>query len=595
MKRHFLLSFVIVALLLGCQRPDTSLQLDAAADLSWFEEVSEQRGVQFVHDAGPIGSYFLPQVIGSGAALFDFNNDGLLDIYLLQNGGPKSSSTNRLYRQLAEGRFEDVSRGSGLDIAGNNMGVAVGDVNNDGWADVLVTQYGGLKLFLNRGNGTFTEVSTEAGLDSPLWGTSACFLDYDRDGWLDLVVTNYVDYDPTWRCDDTLGKRDYCHPNSYPGSVTRLYHNLGGAGASSGRVRFEDVTLPAGLGRLPGPGLGVVSADFDGDGWPDILVANDAKPNRLWINQHDGTFKEEGLLRGLALNGMGQPQGNMGIALGDVRSDGSSRGLFDVFITHLTEETHTLYVQGPSGFYTDGTAAAGLTRSGWRGTGFGTVLADFDQDGYPDLALVNGRVSRRSASAEPGRASFWDDYRERNQLFANQGNGQFRDISLPNNALCGTPRVSRGLAYGDVNNDGAIDVLVTTIGERAGLYLNVVPARGHWLLVRALDPRLRRDAYGATVTVRCGSRRWSGLVHAGGSYLCSNDPRVHFGLGHREAVDELRVRWPDGAEELFPGRPADQIVTLRKGEGQPIQKLPSPSLRGRGGRGEGAGATEKKP
>ena len=558
---HLAWGLILALVAQGCQRSPPAV-VNAPPSPAWFVDVTEESGLCFVHDAGPTGTYFLPQILGSGAALFDFDNDGRLDVYLLQNGGARGQ-TNRLFHQERDGRFTDVSAGSGLDIAGHNMGVAVGDVNNDGWPDVLVTQYGGVKLFVNNGNGAFTETARQAGLESSLWGTSACFFDYDRDGWLDLAIANYVDYDPSWRCDDLLGHRDYCHPNSYPGSVTRLYHNLG-APASGRRIGFEDVTLASGLGRVTAPGLGVVCADFDGDGWPDILVANDAKPNCLWINEHDGTFKDEALRRGLALNGMGLPQGNMGIALGDV----SSNGLFDVFISHLTEETHALYVQGPRGFFHDGTTAAGLTRSDWRGTGFGVVLADFNQDGAMDLALVNGRVSRKPSSSGPLRGDFWDAYRERNQLFGNRGDGQFRDLSADNAALCGAPHVSRGLACGDVNQDGAVDLLVTAVGGRARLYRNAAPERGHWLLVRAVDPLLKRDAYGATVTVRCGGRRRIGLVQAGGSYLCSSDPRVHFGLGPCDTVDELRVLWPDGVEEVFPGWPTDRVVVLRKGEGR---------------------------
>jgi hypothetical protein len=512
----------------------------------------------------------MPQAIGSGAALFDFDNDGRLDIYLIQNGGPGSRSTNRLYRQEADGRFTDVSAGSGLDVAGYGMGVAVGDVNNDGWPDVLVTEYGGLRLFLNNGNGTFRDVTKEAGLDSVLWGTSACFVDYDRDGWLDLVVVNYVNYDPSMRCADAAGRRDFCAPKTFEGTVTKLYRNLGRpAGAKGGGVRFEDVTLKAGLGRTPGPGLGVLCADFNGDGWPDIFVANDGQPNRLWVNQRDGTFTDEAVLRGVAYNGMGQAQGNMGVAAGDVDGD----GLFDLFVTHLTEETNTLWKQQPRGMFQDRTRGAGLAHRHARGTGFGTVLADFDQDGALDLALVNGRVYHGEPT-DPGRLGpFWSQYAERNRLFANDGAGSFRDVSAHNGPFCGTAAVARGLACGDLDGDGAPDLLVTAVAGPARLFRNVAPKRGHWLLVRAIDPALGgRDAYGAEVTVRADGKRWQRWINPGSSYLCSNDPRAHFGLGPAGYVGAIQVLWPDGAEEAFDGRPADQRVTLRKGEGKAVAR-----------------------
>src|SRR5262245_9313952 len=274
-----------------------------ATEAPWFVDVTDKVGLSFTHDPGPVGSYFFPQIMGSGAALFDFNNDGRLDIYLVQNGGPNSPSTNRLFRQEADGRFTDVTAGSGLDITGWGMGVAVADVNNDGWADVLVTEFGRIRLFRNNGNGTFTDVTKEAGLDDPLWATSAAFFDYDRDGWLDLVVVNYVDYDPSITCSLPSGKKAYCHPNSFRGTVAKLFHNRSGQpGLPAGAIRFEDATLASGLGQVAGPGLGVVCADFNGDRWSDIFVANDSKPNRLWINQHDGTFKEEAVMRGVATN-----------------------------------------------------------------------------------------------------------------------------------------------------------------------------------------------------------------------------------------------------------------------------------------------------
>jgi enediyne biosynthesis protein E4 len=555
------------AFVLSCQKPVPPTPLRSARvdppGPPWFADVTDEAGLDFVHDAGPADINFMPQIIGSGAALFDFNNDGLLDIYLLQNGGPKGAR-NRLYQQLPDHSFKDVSGGSGLDIVGHNMGVAVGDINNDGLPDVLVTQYGGVKLFLNNGDGTFTDVTREAGLDNPSWGTSAAFFDYDRDGWLDLVIVNYVTYDPTRPCPASEGP-DYCGPNVYPGQVTRLFHNRGPiAGARGKSVRFEDVTKPSGLGARPGPGLGVVCADFDGDGWPDILVANDGQANHLWINRQDGTFSEEAAERGLAVNRMGATEANMGIALGDV----SGNDLFDVFITHLTMESHTLWVQWPRGRFSDRTSLAGLSRPHWHATGFGTVLGDFDQDGALDIAVANGRVTKAARSEDASLGPHWSLYAERNQLFTGNGEGRFRDLSPQEIALCGRPNVARGLAFGDVNGDGALDLLMTTVGDKARLYRNVAPNRGHWLLVRAVDPRWGgRDAYGAEVRVTAGDRRWLGLINPASSFLCSNDVRAHFGLGEADRVEKVEVRWPDGTTETFPGCDADRQVVLSRGAG----------------------------
>jgi hypothetical protein len=552
---------------LACRRAG-----DPAADPGpemppWFADVSRVAGLDFTHAPGPPPGdrHFLPQIIGSGAALLDYDNDGRLDIYLIQNGGPESTSRNRLFHQERDGTFTDVSAGSGLDVAGYGMGAAVGDYDNDGWPDLLLTEYGRIRLFRNNGNGTFTDVTKQAGLDDPQWATSAAFVDYDRDGWLDLVVVNYVDYDPTRVCDHGGGRPDFCHPRTFAGSVTRLFHNRGRA--AGGAVCFEDVTLKAGLAQAPGPGLGVLAADFDGDGWPDILVANDAQPNRLWINRRDGTFRDEAAQRGLAYNGLGQPQGNMGTALGDL--DGSGR--FAVFITHLTEETNTLWRQEPGDLFRDVTAAAGLAGSRWRGTGFGTAFGDFDNDGALDLAVVNGRVARSKtppdAATPAGLGPAWAAYAERGQLFAGDGSGGFRDVSPAQPDFCGTAAVSRGLAVGDLDNDGGLDLLVTAVGGPARLFRNVAPGRGHWLIVRAVDPALKRDAYGAQVAVEAGGRLRVGWINPGQSYLCSNDPRAHFGLGKAERVEAIDVHWPDGAVERFPGRPADQVVTLCKGSG----------------------------
>jgi hypothetical protein len=526
----------------------------------WFDEVGDDGGLSFVHDAGPVGDFFLPQIMGSGVALVDADGDGLLDVYLVHLGGP-AGKKNQLFRQLADGTFNDVSAGSGLDVAGFNTGVAVGDVNNDGWPDVVVTQYGGLRLFLNNG-GTFTDATVGSGLDNAAWGTSAAFLDFDRDGLLDLVVVNYVAYDAATPCYRPTSARDYCHPIQFPGQPSRLFRN---AGPQAGHVRFEDVSQRSGVGQKTGPGLGVVCADFDGDGYPDIFVANDGAANHLWVNQKNGTFKEEAVPRGLAFDGMGRAPANMGVGLGDVDGD----GLFDIFVTHLAKEMHTLWLQGPRGLFRDATVERGLAPPGSRGTGFGTLLADLDNDGHLDVAVVNGAIAAHGNPLDRKRLGpHYARYAELNQLFANAGKGDFRDRSSQDSSFCRVPGVYRGLAVGDLGNRGALDLIVTEVAGPARLYRNVVPRRGNWLVVRAFDPATKRDAYGAEVVVEADQRRWRRWVNPGTSYLSSNDPRAHFGLGGVERVDRIRVSWPDGSQETFAGRPANGHVSLRKGEGQ---------------------------
>ncbi len=555
----------VVCLDTGCRRFDRSNPDEDAADgPAWFQDATQEVGLNFVHEAGPIGHYFMPQIMGSGAAVLDFDNDGRFDLYFVQNGGPNSSARNRLYHQRKDGRFEDVSAGSGLDIAGYGMGAAVGDIDNDGWVDVYVSQYGGGRLFRNRGNGTFEEVTRSAGVEQPSWGTSCCFVDYDRDGWLDLVVVNYVDYDPGFECGPISGKHDYCHPSVFPGTAMRLFHNRGRD--TGGRwLGFVDVTEPAGVAKR-GPGLGVTCADFNDDGWPDIFVANDARPNHLWINRHNGTFSEEAVARGVAYNGLGQTFANMGVTLGKL--NGSDR--LSLFVTHLTEETHTLWQQGERGIFRDQTILAGLADTSWRGTGFGTILADFDLDGSLDIAVVNGRVarSRGELPSVSGIDPYWLPYVERNQLFQNDGHARFRDISRSNRAFCGSYAIGRGLVWSDFDGDGRLDLVVTNIAGPARFYRGSAPSRGHWLMVRAIDPALHRDAYGAVVTVQADQKRWAGFVNPGQSYQSSGDPRAHFGLGPVEHVDAIRVDWPDGQSEVFPATKVDCVLRLERGQGQ---------------------------
>ena len=575
--------FLIGAAGVGCRPSDPAVVEPTARDATGeipaefsplFRDVTDRSGIAFRHQAGG-DTYFVPRSIGSGGAFFDYDDDGRLDVYLVQNAGPGSGVKNQLFRQLEDLTFENVSDGSGLDIDGFGMGVAAGDVNNDGHVDVLVTEYGRARLFLNKSTPTtvrFVDVTVAAGIDNPAWGTSASFFDLDRDGWLDLVIVNYLDYDPSRQCTDAAGRPDFCGPQSFAPVVARLFRNLGASAAADEPQpggtppRFEDITVSSGLASHPGAGLGVLCGDFDGDDWQDIFIANDGVPNTLWINSKDRTFQEQGAQRGVAYNALGVAEADMGIAYGDVNDDGT----LDVFVTHRASETHTLWLNFAGGVFVDQTSTSGITKTAWRGTGFGTTLSDFDNDGDLDLAIVNGRVLRLDGPPEDSPAdvlAFWQPYAQRDQILLNDGHGRFGDVSESNRDFSARATVSRGLVCGDVDNDGKLDLLVTSIDGRARLLHNVAANAGHWLGVRTFDKLPRRDAYGARILLEIGTRVLQRQINPGYGFLASHDPRAHFGLGDAERYDNLIVVWPDGTSEEFGGGKADRIIEVSRGEG----------------------------
>lgn len=532
---------------------------------AWLEDVTVALRVDFVHVAGT--NWFMADQVGSGCVVQDFDNDGRADLYWVQDGGPGSGAANAFLRQQPDGTFQPMTEANRAGLVGKGMGAVAGDLNNDGLADLVVTEYGAVRLLWNRGGFRFEEVGRAAGLDNPRWAVPASLVDFDRDGWLDLVVGNYLDYDPTQVCHDVQGRRDFCSPEAFPATVTRLWRNV--TGTPGAMPRFEEVTERAGLSRTPGAALGLLCVDLTGDGWPDIFCSDDGRVNRLFVNQKDGTFREEAAMRGLAYNAMGRTAANMGVAHADF--DGDGRG--DLFVTHLTDEFHSLYRQDQPGLFTDAVAAAGLQQQAWRGTGFGTVAADLDNDGAVDLAVANGLVSRSTAPQSPlrpGTSPWWTPYAQRPQVFANLGGGRFRDVSLANPSFSGLAAVGRSLAVADLDQDGGLDLLLGNVSAPARVFRNVAPQRGHWVQLRLIEPKHGgRDAIGAEAVVMAGGRRHWAVLQPASSYLVSHEPMLHFGLGTATAVDSVEVRWPGGDVERFAGVVADRRQVLQRGSGRP--------------------------
>jgi hypothetical protein len=546
--------------------------------LDIFVDATEASGVNFVHTNGMRGEYYFAEIIGSGVAVFDYDNDGRADILVLNgaalgearsNDAGSSCSARLFHNEPTVGvsgapkiTFKDVTEKSGLCPSGYGMGVAIGDYDNDGFLDVFITQFAGPnRLFRNQGDGTFREVTATAGVGgNGRWGTSASFFDYDRDGFLDLYVANYVDYSlaDTRKCYNFTSARDYCAPVAFRPVPGILYHNLGNG-------TFEDVSTKSGITKAYGNGLGVIAADLNGDGWPDLFIANDGNPNQLWINQKDGTFRNEALERGVAVSIDGAAEAGMGVDIADVHGTGNE----DIFVTHLTREKATLYRNlGHGGQFEDVSTVAGLYVATTPFTGFGTAFLDYDNDGWPDIVIANGAVH---VIEDQVRAHDPFPLHQTKQLLHNLGNGKFEDVSTKAGSAFSLSEVGRGLAVGDLDNDGAMDFVVANNNGRLRIFLNKVGALRPWVGLRVLTGN--RDAYGAKVELRChdGRTLWR-RVHSDGSYLSASDPRLVIGLGEASEIDELVMHWVDGTEERFPPPTLRAYTTVAQGSGILVAK-----------------------
>jgi hypothetical protein len=541
----------------------------AADEEPIFRDVAAQTGLNFHHFNGATGRHYMPEIMGAGVALFDYDNDGDLDIYLVQGTRldrdgkplfpppPGWKPGNRLFKNLlaetGELRFVDVTEKAGVGHIGYGMGVAAGDYDNDGFLDLYVTNFGRNVLYHNNGDGTFTDVTREAGVDDPHWSTSAAWVDFDGDGYLDLYVCNYVDFtvEGNRSCASPVGEPDYCTPKMYRAVPGRLFRNLRNG-------RFEDITEASGINRAYGPGLGVVCADFNDDGRTDIYVANDTAANQLWLNKGDGTFRESALEAGVAYSMDGLAKAGMGVTLDDVENNGGQV----LLVTNLTREGVTVFRGDAKGQFDDATAEFGLLQPTFGSTGFGAQWFDYDNDGWLDLFIANGGVTIMGT----GQNSAFP-YAQGKQLFHNEGRGKrFRDTSRAGGPVFQMGEVSRAAAFGDIDNDGAIDIVVTNNNGPVRLLRNQVGARRHWLIVKLESPKLNRFAIGARVAVvRRGQDTLWRRVHSDSSYLSANDVRAHFGLGDKPEIEAVLVHWPDGAKERFAGVKNDRIVTLRQG------------------------------
>jgi hypothetical protein len=520
----------------------------AGAEGIKLREVSKQWGIDFHHHNGGSGERYMVETMVGGVVMFDFDGDGDEDLFFVDGGSlpgyTGEPARSRLFRNDGNGHFTDWTEKSGIKVTTYGSGGTAGDIDGDGNLDLFVTGFGGVQLFHNNGDGTFTDVTAKSGISDPLWSSSAAFADVDHDGDLDLLVVNYVDFSLTnnkFCGDPKRNLRAYCHPDVYNGQPVRFFRNRGDG-------TFEDATQSAGFGGAVGPGLGVVFGDIDNDGWEDVYIANDTKPNFLFRNKGNGTFEDISLLSGTQLGERGQPEAGMGVDMGDYDND----GLLDIIVTNFQQETNALYKNLGGGAFLDARSPAGIAEPSLPFLGFGVAFADLDQDGDLDLVVANGHIQDNTAELNPGT-----QYAQRKQVYENLGNGKFREDK---GTGMDAERVSRGLAVGDLDGDGDLDLVFNNSNQACEVYENVT-AGGHWLQVNFAAPAGNRFAIGARLELEAGGKKQIRDVKTASSYASQNALTVHFGLGKADKVDRLTVRRP-GKVQVFEGWPADRRMVI---------------------------------
>ncbi len=526
-------------------------------------DVAQEAGVTLLNVTGDKTIDYIVEANGNGAAFFDFDNDEDIDLLII-NGSTLNNIKNggnpiaALYRNDGQGKFSDVTALSGINRKGWGMGVCVADYDNDGFEDVYITAFGPNVLYRNNGDGTFTDVTEQAKVGDTGWSTNCVFGDYDRDGYTDLYVANYLTFDEetipkpgTATACRYKGMAVFCGPKGLPPQKDRLYRN-------NGDGIFIDVSERAGISAPGQFSFGVIFSDLNNDGWPDIFVANDSRPNYLFRNKGGGSFEETALLAGVALSESGAMQAGMGVDVGDYDNDGD----FDIFITHLSGDHNTLYRNDGNGFLSDVSFHASLALSSLEYLGWGTGFVDLDNDGLLDIFIANGHVYQEIDTHNVGFKFF-----EPNQLYQNLGDGRFREVTKEIGGGLLIEKSSRGAAFGDIDNDGDLDILVINHNDRPTLLRNEVINGNHWITLRLVGTKSNRDAVGARITVKVGTLVQTAEVRSGGSYLSHNDSRVHFGLGKATRIERLEVRWPSGLVETFENLQADQFIKVKEGQG----------------------------